>query len=338
MKIRIEFEIPNWTRWVAVGVAFGLVLGLGIGRLFAGTVELKTNWANGDVLTADSLNLNFQNIQTVLNAHEVAIAALGSPECPAGYVRDVSATSDPSAPSIVLCRKGKDELVKVGTGGAAFWIDRYEASIWSNPEGTGIEYGVTNSKEFPAGFPADGQYSIRLYALSVPQSPPSAHVSWFQADAACEASGKRLPTREEWLHAARGTRDPGESDGSFNTCVTSASAARNTGLGQACVSQWGAQDLIGNLSELTAEWFATDYTDGSSVSWATWPGDSYARDAILGVASVAYDNGWIPGIPTVASRGGNYADAVGAGVFALNAANSPNYQWGGIGFRCVVSR
>ena len=49
----------------------------------------------------------------------------GTPECPAGYGRVVEARR----PEIIVCKKGADEVVRVGTGKTAFWIDRYEASV-----------------------------------------------------------------------------------------------------------------------------------------------------------------------------------------------------------------
>lgn len=37
----------------------------------------------------------------------------------------------------------RSSIVKVGTGASAFWIDRYEASVWSNRDGTGTQYGAS---------------------------------------------------------------------------------------------------------------------------------------------------------------------------------------------------
>ncbi len=97
--------------------------------------------------------------------------------------------------------------MKVGTGGSAFWIDRCEASVCANPDGTGMQYGVA-SDDYPASFPPNGQWSGTtppVYALSraLANSKPSAYITWFQALEACAASGERMPTGEEWLTAAR---------------------------------------------------------------------------------------------------------------------------------------
>src|SRR5262249_16884910 len=55
-------------------------------------------------------------------------AANTFPDCPIGYIRDLS------VPNIVLCKQGVDEVVKVGRKGSAFWIDRYEASVWDKED------------------------------------------------------------------------------------------------------------------------------------------------------------------------------------------------------------
>jgi hypothetical protein len=89
-----------------------------------------------------------------------------------------------------------DEVVKVGFGASAFWIDRYEASIYQNPDGTGTQYGAA-SQDYPSTFPINGQGAVAnlLYAQSVAGRTPSTFLSWFQAARACRASGKRLPTQ-----------------------------------------------------------------------------------------------------------------------------------------------
>src|SRR5262249_12706208 len=60
---------------------------------------------------------------------------MGVPDCPLGYDHDVTIAQ------YLVCRRGFDEVVRVGTGATAFWADRYEASVWSNPDGSGTQYG-----------------------------------------------------------------------------------------------------------------------------------------------------------------------------------------------------
>src|SRR5207244_1147177 len=96
---------------------------------------------------------------------------------------------------------------------SAFWIDRYEASLWQNPDGTGMQYGLVKDDSHNAGFTYNGQWIKPLYAVSKPGVAPGTWTDWFQANEACALSGKRLPTGQEWFKAARGTIDPGSSAG-----------------------------------------------------------------------------------------------------------------------------
>ncbi|MET0592758.1 MAG: SUMF1/EgtB/PvdO family nonheme iron enzyme, partial [Polyangiaceae bacterium] len=174
----------------------------------------------------------------------------GYPDCPLGYNRDGSITTS------IVCRQGVDEVVKVGTKSAAFWVDRYEASVWEFADGTGKAYG-NGVSDFP--FPVTGQFgadNTKGFALSKVGVLPATTITWFQADLACRASGKRLPTNAEWTIAARGTPDPGDSPGDGGKCRTSGNSMRPSGQGTACVSQWGAEDMIGNTPEIISEWAA----------------------------------------------------------------------------------
>src|SRR6185436_880744 len=139
-------------------------------------------------------------------------------------------------------------------------------------------------------------------------------LTYMQAFEACRASGKRLPSGEEWLAAASGTPDPGASDGTGGTCVTGG-ALRATGGGTMCRSAWGAEDMIGNLWEVTNEWFAAvGNMEGPINPTSPWPaGFGDGQDATWNVDSTAYVGGGVTakGMPVVALRGGNAAVAGG---------------------------
>ena len=124
------------------------------------------------------------------------------PECPRGYRRDRTC---PSCDRVILCVNGLDEMVKVGD----FWVDRYEASVWQNANCTGTQYGIFEYDWDGAdGFPHHGSFSTPLYACSVRDEIPSRWLTWFHAQSACAASGKRLLTNAEWQAAVAGTHDP----------------------------------------------------------------------------------------------------------------------------------
>jgi hypothetical protein len=82
---------------------------------------------------------------------------LGTAFCPVGYTRVATTPHG-------ICRRGNDEVVRVGSGASAFWIDRFEASVWNQPDGAGTQYGA--GLPYPSTFPVNGQ-AIRqnmLYA------------------------------------------------------------------------------------------------------------------------------------------------------------------------------
>lgn len=258
---------------------------------------------------------------------------VGAADCPTGYERDATSTG------ITVCRKGDDEVVRVGRGASAFWIDRYEASVWQNADGTGTQYGAGSAPNYPSTFPVNGQGVTQVYAYSRTGVAASALTTWFQADGACRASGKRLPSRNEWLAAARGTPDPGASPGTAGSCVTMG-APRVTGMSTSCSSMWGAQDMIGNLAEWTDEWFAGNgSTTPINGGLSRWPSE-YNMDGTWNVNSAVDSGGGgvAIGIPSAAIRGGAADYGVQAGVFALALNHGPAYWAVDVGFRCVIPR
>ena len=129
---------------------------------------------------------------------------LTNTSCPGGYQRDLSQTG------FVLCKKGKDEMVRSGS----YWIDRYEASVVDasaynsgSCDGAGKQYGKGSTNDYPASFPPNGNATTKLFACSRLGHIPSAWATWFQAATACAASGKHLCSNGEWQAAAYGTPD-----------------------------------------------------------------------------------------------------------------------------------
>jgi hypothetical protein len=160
------------------------------------------------------------------------------------------------------------DSVKVGDN----CIDTYEASVWSiPPSNTSLVRRVQAGKatltdltaggatllspsssctpSYPANFPNTGNWtpvpgsnppSPGAYAASIPGVPPSACITWFQANQACALSGKRLVRNGEWQRGAAGTPDPGTGD---DQCLTGADT-----LGEPGAPLRGGNSFSGTLA------------------------------------------------------------------------------------------
>ncbi len=95
---------------------------------------------------------------------------------------------------------------------------------------------------------------------------PAELVSWHDAQSYCQAAGMRLPTEEEWEYAARA----GDTSPRYGSLDVVAWYEENSGritheVGQKQPNAWGLYDMLGNVSE----WTANEY-DGDMMQGGPW--------------------------------------------------------------------
>ncbi|MET1084651.1 MAG: SUMF1/EgtB/PvdO family nonheme iron enzyme [Burkholderiales bacterium] len=226
-------------------------------------------------------------------------------------------------------------------------MDTYEASVWSKPPAkNGKPRGRQYGRE-PGDYPCsiDGNDCAgALFAASVPGVIPAVFTTWFQAQQACLSVGKRLPTNAEWQGAAAGTPDTGDADDHMTTCNTEGAPTDHvlTGSRKNCVSNFGVFDMVGNASEIVADWLqggGRPWRPTENLDAPTDPdraGEEFGQDIMRGINPAPNrPEGSI--FPSMIIRGGMVASGdhgEGAGVFALSALASP-VSVGPSGFRCV---
>lgn len=224
------------------------------------------------------------------------------------------------AGSAPACRGNDAGDIMVAAGSVC--IDRYEASVWSSPTG-GTQYGVSGD-DYPcndSGQNCTGANAI--YARSVAGVAPSRRITYFQAQQALANVGKRLPSNAEWQQAAAGTPDPGTDNGTSDCNVTTANVVTPTGSRSSCVSNFGANDMVGNVVEWVGDWVpASTATPG----WASV--GTFSSDDTMQLAGASTTGG-----PGALVRGGNYQDATNAGPFFVRGGLSPQSAFFDSGFR-----
>jgi formylglycine-generating enzyme required for sulfatase activity len=126
-------------------------------------------------------------------------------------------------------------------------------------------------------------------------------VTWYEAQAYCQAVGGRLPTEAEWEYAARA----GSSQSRYGDIDSIAWYSGNSGLHAHEVAQkqanaFGLYDTLGNVCYWTADWYgayapgsAVDPTGPASGQYRALRGGSWHNDPRF--ARVSYRDWSVPG-------------------------------------------
>jgi formylglycine-generating enzyme required for sulfatase activity len=167
-----------------------------------------------------------------------------------------------------------------------------------------------------------------VYAASLPGVTPSAYVTWFQAQAACENARKRLPSSAEWQAAVLGTPDPGPDDGTTD-CNTAGPplAVDVTGSRSGCRSARGVFDMVGNLWEWVADWVPRSNDPPACGTWSAGVSPTADDQCLTGAATT--------GEPGALLRGGDFNDGTDAGPLNVDGHVAPSTAAVNVGFRCA---
>lgn len=231
----------------------------------------------------------------------------------------------------------------------SFCVDVYEASVWripaTNPGGKSnaslvkkVQKGKATAADLAAGGATqlgigvtddytpctnNGQTSCGdVYAVSIAGVPPSANVTWFQAQQACANSQKRLPRSGEWQQAVAGTPDPGPDNGTTDCNTASAGVPVSTGSRSACVSRFGNFDMVGNVSEWVEDWVPLST---ACPGWGPFSGDFMCLSGASTTVTV----------PGALRRGGSFDVGTIAGPLAVGGNGGPDNSDNAVGFRCA---
>jgi formylglycine-generating enzyme required for sulfatase activity len=173
----------------------------------------------------------------------------------------------------------------------AYYIDRTEVTVGQYVDFLNAllgKMGIVGLKQGCAGYPCsewgDAKYQIvwRGEYLDVVDGEhvnyPMQYVGWHGASAYCRWVGGRLPTEAEWEKAARGTDGRRYPWGNTwrSELVPSLNDLAPVGSQPDNASPYGVLDMVGNVRELVADYYAEDYYSQSPYrnpqgpEWSSW--------------------------------------------------------------------
>lgn len=88
MRLKLDIEVPHWTKWLIGGLALGIVVGAIGARVYADTISIKTKFADGEILSASEMSTNFQKLQDGVNqaAPPGTVVAFAGSTAPSGWL------------------------------------------------------------------------------------------------------------------------------------------------------------------------------------------------------------------------------------------------------------